>query len=184
MNSTDLKNRWYWLKTKRLREGWLLALNVCFSIKIGDFFDLREPGWGLLKPYRLCPLFLVCGPITTKLGMMVLWDKISHNPQKVCWRHHQEVSMTSSSRFWYRSRSEFEFPYLLSDGAEIWHVGQFWGTDFEFEPKIRYNYVSKEKKAIIYEKLKFLLKHSLTKVLLWQHPRLLLTQNYSKWCLV
>ena len=32
------------------------------------------------------------------------------------------------------------------------------------------------------EKLKFLPKRSLTKVLPWQHPRLLLTENYFKWC--
>ena len=88
--------------------------------------------------------------------------------------------MTSSSCFWYRSRSKFEFPYLLSNGAEIWHKSQFWGADFEFEPKIRYKYVLKEKKAIIYEKLKILPKCSLTKVLPWQHPRLLLTENYFK----
>ena len=46
--------------------------------------------------------------------------------------------------------------------------------------KIRYKYVLKEKKAIFYEKLKFLPKCSLTKVLPWQHPRLLLTENYFK----
>ena len=31
--------------------------------------------------------------------------------------------MTSSSHFWYCSRSKFEFPYLFSNGAEIWHRG-------------------------------------------------------------
>ena len=46
--------------------------------------------------------------------------------------------------------------------------------------KARYNYVLKEKNAIFYEKLKFLPKQSLTKVLPWQHPRLLLTENYFK----
>ena len=54
--------------------------------------------------------------------------------------------MMSSSRVWYRSRSKFEFPYLLSNGAEIWHRGQFCDADFEFEPKIRYNYVLKKKR--------------------------------------
>ena len=43
--------------------------------------------------------------------------------------------MTSSSHFWYHSRSKFEFPYSLSNGAENWHRGQFLGADFEFEPK-------------------------------------------------
>ena len=37
----------------------------------------------------------------------------------------QDVSMTSSSLFWYCSRSKFEFPYLLSNQDEIWHRGQF-----------------------------------------------------------
>ena len=45
--------------------------------------------------------------------------------------------------------------------------------------KLRYKYVLKEKKAILYEKLKFLPKRSLTKVLPWQYPRLLLTKKYS-----
>ena len=46
--------------------------------------------------------------------------------------------------------------------------------------KIRYNYVLKERKAIFYDKLKFFPKLSLSKVLPWQHPRLLLTENYFK----
>ena len=46
--------------------------------------------------------------------------------------------------------------------------------------KIRHKYVLKEKNAIFYEKLKFLPKCSMTKVLPWQHPRLLLTENYFK----
>ena len=45
---------------------------------------------------------------------------------------------------------------------------------------IRYKYVLKEKKAIFNKKLKFLPKRSLTKVLPWQHPGLLLTENYFK----
>ena len=60
--------------------------------------------------------------------------------------------MTSSSCFWYRSRSTFEFPYLLSNGAEI-------GTGVNSEAlisnssqKIRYNYGLEEKKAIFYKK--------------------------------
>ena len=43
--------------------------------------------------------------------------------------------MTSSRCFWYHSRSKFEFPYLLSNLAEIWYRGQFGGAYFEFEPK-------------------------------------------------
>ena len=46
--------------------------------------------------------------------------------------------------------------------------------------KTEYKYVLKENKAIFYEKLKFLLERSLTEVLPWQHPRLLLTENYFK----
>ena len=46
--------------------------------------------------------------------------------------------------------------------------------------KIQYKYVLKEKNAIFYGKLKFLPKRSLTKVLPWQHPPLLLTENYFK----
>ena len=46
--------------------------------------------------------------------------------------------------------------------------------------KTGYKYVLKEKNAIFYEKLKFLPKRFLTKVLPWQHPRLLLTENYFK----
>ena len=61
------------------------------------------------------------------------------------------------------------------------------GTGVNFEvlisnssQKVRYNYVLKKKKAIFYEKLKFLPKRSLTKVLPWQHPSLLFTENYFK----
>ena len=43
--------------------------------------------------------------------------------------------MTSSSSFWYRSRSKFKFLYLLSNLAEICHMGQFRGADFESEIK-------------------------------------------------
>ena len=46
--------------------------------------------------------------------------------------------------------------------------------------KIRYKYVFKEKNAIFYEKLKFLSKCSLTKVLPWQQHRLLLTETYFR----
>ena len=46
--------------------------------------------------------------------------------------------------------------------------------------KIRYKHVLKKKRPSFLRKLKFLPKHSLTKVLSWQHPRLLLTENYFK----
>ena len=88
--------------------------------------------------------------------------------------------MTSSSHFWYRSRSKLEFPYLLSNGAEVWTGVNFEALISNSSQKIRYKYVLKEKRAIFYEKLKFLPKHSLTKVLSWQHPRLLSTENYFK----
>ena len=45
--------------------------------------------------------------------------------------------------------------------------------------KIRYKYVLKKKIEIIYEKLKILPKRSLTKVLPWQHPSLLLIKIIS-----
>ena len=48
--------------------------------------------------------------------------------------------------------------------------------------KIRYKYVLKEKRPSFTKKLKFLPKCSLTKVLPWQHPGLLLTENYFIWC--
>ena len=53
--------------------------------------------------------------------------------------------MTSSSRFWYRSRSKFEFPYLLSNGAEIWHRVDSEALISNSSQKIRYKYVLKEK---------------------------------------
>ena len=40
--------------------------------------------------------------------------------------------MTSLSSFQYHSRSKFELPYLSSNLAEIWHRGQFRGTDVDF----------------------------------------------------
>ena len=45
---------------------------------------------------------------------------------------------------------------------------------------MRYEYVLSEKKTFFYEKMKILNKRSLTKALLWQHPRLLSTDNYFK----
>ena len=88
--------------------------------------------------------------------------------------------MTSSSCFQYRSRSklsslifcpiELKFSTGVNSEALISNLSQ----------KIRYKYVLKEKNAIFYEKLKFLPKRSWTKVLPWQHPRLLLTENYFK----
>ena len=52
--------------------------------------------------------------------------------------------------------------------AEICYMGQLWGTDFEFEQKIRYEYDLNKKKAISYEDLSIFAKHSLTKVLSWR----------------
>ena len=83
--------------------------------------------------------------------------------------------MTSSSRFWYSSSlifcpMELKFGTGVNSEAMISNSSQ----------KIRYKYVLKEKKAIFYENLKFLPKCSLTKVLPWQQPRLLLTENYFK----
>ena len=46
--------------------------------------------------------------------------------------------------------------------------------------KIRYKHVFREKKDIYYRNPKFLPKSSLTKVLPWQHPRLLVTEGYFK----
>ena len=100
-----------------------------------DFFDLVKKsqmtilpqpysGWAILLRYRLgaqkAPLFFsfICCPITAKLGVMVLWDKISQNIKDFA-DFSSAVSMTSLSSFWYRSRSEFEIPYLLSNLAEI-----------------------------------------------------------------
>ena len=67
--------------------------------------------------------------------------------------------MASSSRFWYRSRSKFEFSQYLCNEAEIWHSEALISNSGQ---KSRYKYVLKEKKA---EQLKFLPKRSLTKVL-------------------
>ena len=48
----SLNNRRYWLKTKRLPEGWLLNLKVlCFLLIIGDFYDFWQPGCKALSPY-------------------------------------------------------------------------------------------------------------------------------------
>ena len=84
--------------------------------------------------------------------------------------------MTSSSHFWYRQNSSS----LIFCPVEL-----KFGTGVNSEAlisnsikKIRYKYVLKEKNAIFYEKVKFLPKRSLTKVLPWQHPRLLLAKNY------
>ena len=89
--------------------------------------------------------------------------------------------MTSSSRFWYCSRSnlsslifcpmELKFGTGVNSEALISHSSQ----------KIRHNYVLKEKRPFFTKKfLKNLPKRSLTKVLPWQHPRLPLTENYFK----
>ena len=78
----------------------------------------------------------------------------------------------TSSNFWYCSRSKFEFPYLLSNGCTGVISEALISNSSQ---KIRCKYVLKEKKAIFYEKLKFLPKCSLTKV-----TRLLLIENYFK----
>ena len=88
--------------------------------------------------------------------------------------------MTSSSHFWYRSRPKFEFPYFCPMELKLAPGVNSEALISNSSQKIRYKYVLKEKNAIFYEKVKFLLKHSLTKVLPWQHPRLLLAENYFK----
>ena len=85
--------------------------------------------------------------------------------------------MTSSRCFWYCYSSFLIFcPLELKFGTRVNSEALISNSN----QKIRYNYVLKEKKANFYEKLKFLPKRSLTKVLPWQHPRLLLTENYFK----
>ena len=88
--------------------------------------------------------------------------------------------MTSSSHFWYRSRSKFAFPYLCPIELKF-------GTGVNSEAlisnsrqQIRYKHVLKEKNEIFYEKLKIFPKRSLTKVLPWQDPWLMLTEYYFK----
>ena len=50
---------------------------------------------------------------------MPLWTKYLKNV-KVWWRHHYDVSMTSSNSFWYRWRFKYKHFDLLSNLAEIW----------------------------------------------------------------
>ena len=88
--------------------------------------------------------------------------------------------MTSSSCFWYPGQNssflifcpmELKFGTGVNSEALISNLSQ----------KIRYKYVLKEKNAIFfYEKLKFLPQALLDKSVAWQHPRLLLTENYFK----
>ena len=92
------------------------------------------------------------------------------------------VSMTSSSCFGIFPGQNSSFLIFCPIELEL-----KFGTEVNPEAlisnsslKIRYKYILKEKHAIFYEKLKFLPKRSLTKVLLWQHPGLLLTENYFK----
>ena len=61
------------------------------------------------------------------------------------------------------------------------------GTRVNFEalissPKIRYKYVLKNKSAISYKKMKFYSSAPWQKCCHGKHPRLLLTENYFKWC--
>ena len=64
--------------------------------------------------------------------------------------------MTSSSCFWYRSRSNSSFiifcPMQLKFGTGVNSEALISNSS----QKIRYKYVFKEKNAIFYEKLKFL----------------------------
>ena len=91
-----------------------------------------------------------------------------------------EVSKTSSSCFGIvpeQKSSSFIFcPIELKLGTGINSEELIQNSS----QKIRYQYVLKEKKPLFNGKLKFLPKRSLKKVLPWQHPRLLLTQNNFK----
>ena len=59
-----------------------------------------------------------------------------------------KILLTSARHFWYRSRSKFEFPYLLSNGAEISSGVNSEALISNSSQKSRYKYVFKEKKAI------------------------------------
>ena len=91
------------------------ALN---PIQAGVFWNHR--GWRGAQCFSF-----ICCPIITKLGMMVLKDKISQKTMKIL--------LTSSPGGKYdvikpslvSSQVKFEFSYLLSNGAEIWDRGQF-----------------------------------------------------------
>ena len=63
--------------------------------------------------------------------------------------------MTSSSQFCYCSRSKFWSPYLLFNGAEFGTVVNSELLIPNSSQKVQYKYVLKEKKAILYKKLKF-----------------------------
>ena len=91
--------------------------------------------------------------------------------------------MTSSSHFWYCSRSN-------SSSFIFCPIELKFDTGFNIEAlisnssqKIRYNYVLKEKNAIFLRKTDDLPKRSVTKVLPWL-LLLLLTENYFKCCLI
>ena len=67
--------------------------------------------------------------------------------------------------------------------AEIWHWGQFWGANFEFEPKKSdINTFEREKMPFFTKKSWKFCPSSFWQVLPWQQPCLLLTENYFKWC--
>ena len=48
----------------------------------------------------------------------------------------------------YRSRLILELPNHLSNLAEIWNSGHFWGEDLTFGQKLRYEYDLRRKRAI------------------------------------
>ena len=89
--------------------------------------------------------------------------------------------MASSSHFWYSVPGQNSSSLIFCPMELKFGQGSILRRSFRIRAKkIRYKYVLREKKAIFYEKLKFLPKRSLTKVLPWQHSRLLLTENYFK----
>ena len=62
----------------KFKSEWPREKNIN-PIKAGVFWN--HLGWG--RGAHCAPPFCFCfirGPITTKLGMMVLWDKISQKP--------------------------------------------------------------------------------------------------------
>ena len=146
-----------------------------------DLLEQYRLGGGNIVP-ALCFSF-ICGTNTTKLGMMVL---LGQNLSKAI-----KILLTSSLGGKYdviklylvlfqikiRVHSSFIFcPIELKCGTGV----NSEALSSNPGQNIRYKYVWKEKNANFYEKLKVLPKHSLTNVLPWQHPRLLLTANHFK----
>ena len=133
----------------------------------------------------MCPLLcfsFICAPITTKLGVMVLWDKLSKAIK---------ILLTSSPG----GKHDVIKPFLVSLQVKTRVPLSFvqWSWNLAQESILRcwfrirakksdINTFWRRKRPFFYEKLTFLPKRSLIKVLPWQHPRLLLTENYFKWC--